>query len=227
LCEVLGGGQGCIPTTQPHLSTHFSLAPHTLACSDSIHCTKNHICYYQDRHGHHASLMATHFKNDSLKGDQELPLSTSMLKPLTLLERATQASKPNSSLLFCDHLGEPYKGPYFSMVCSKAISVGGIHLTANDVRHMFVTLWRDFLNHPSTKLIDLTIQQMSASAADLMLNTTAAWNLAYDDTTRNRAIHTTLSLWPKFVEFVHEAHLDALSKKEWNPLTIDIDTLPT
>lgn len=134
---------------------------------------------------------------------------------------------PQSDLMFFDHTGALYKGPYFSFVVSQAISVGGIHLTANDVRHMFVTLWRDFLNSPSTKLLDQTIQQLSASAADLMLNSTTAWSISYDDSTRDRAIHTTLALWPQFRQFVQQAHLDTVSRKAWDPLTFDLDSLPS
>lgn len=209
-----------------YLSSGLLSTPKCL-CRDPSQCSKNHIDYYEDRHGHHASLKVTHFKNDAIKGDQELPLSPSLLRPLTLLERAIHHCMPHSHLMFFDHNGALFKGPYFSYVVSQAISVGGIHLTANDVRHMFVTLWRDFLNTPSTKLLDLTIHQLSASAADLMLNSTTAWSISYDDSTRNRAIHTTLALWPHFIEFVRQAHLDAMSRKGWDPLTIDIDSLPS
>lgn len=169
--------------------------------------------------------MATHFKNEAIKGDQELPLSPSLLKPITLLEKGSQACMPSSHMLFSDSWGLTYKGPYFSNIASKSISFDGHHITANDVRHMFVTLWQDFINHPSTKLLDLTMNSMNASAADLMLNSTQAWDIAYDDSTRSRAINTTISLWPSFVEFVKQAHLDTISKEEWDPITIDISML--
>lgn len=179
------------------------------------------MSYYQDRSGYHTSFIASHFKNDSLKGDQELPLSQLLIMPLTLLEKGIHACFSSSPTLFFGLDGQPYKGTYFSTIASKCISFGGHHLTANDVRHMFVTLWKDFLSSPSTQLLDLTIQQLSACAADLMLNSTNAWSIAYDESTRSRAINTTLVLWPQFVAFVHEAHLDAMSKKEWDPITID------
>lgn len=169
--------------------------------------------------------MATHFKNEAMKGEQELPLSPSLLLPITMLERGIKECKPNSHMLFCDTWGLPYKLDYFSHISSQAISFDGHHLTANMVRHMFVTMWQDFIQHPSTKLLDLTMHQMSASAADLMLNSTSAWDIAYDDSIRSRATNTTISLWPKFVEFVQQSHLDATSKEEWDPLTIDIGML--
>lgn len=60
-----------------------------------------------------------------------------------------------------------------------------------------------------------------------MLNSTTAWNMSYDDSTRNRAISTSISLWPKFVEFVKQTHLATTSREEWDPLTIDLSMLTT
>lgn len=196
-------------------------------CRAPSECPKNHVHYFEDRHGHHATLNASHFKNDTLKGEQALPLSSSLLKPISSLEKAIHACFPPTPLLFFGLHGNLINDKYMSSVVSKAISLEGVHLTANDVRHMFVTLWRDFLNSPSTKLLDLSIHQASACAADLMLNSTASWDISYDDTTRRRAIHLTLSLWPKFVEFVKEAHLDHMSSKEWDPITTPLDALPS
>ncbi len=217
VCEM-EGERGCHPCTH---TAH----PTPLSCRHPTTCHKNHISFYKDRHGHHASLMATHIKNEAIKGEQELPLSPSLLIPLTLLERATHTCMPSSHTLFHDTWGLPYKGSYFSNICSQALSFDGHHITANDVRHMFVTLWQDFISHPSTKLLDMTMQQMNASAADLMLNSTDAWAIAYDDSIRERAINTTLALWPQFGEFVEQAHLDSISKEEWDPLTIDMSAL--
>lgn len=181
--------------------------------------------FFKDRHGLHCSLKAAHSKNEATKGIQELPLSPSLLYPITLLERAIDACMPDSPFLFSDTLGLLYQERYFSTICSKAISFGEHDINANTARHMFVTMWQDFISHPSTKLLDLTIDQMNASAADLMLNSTKAWAIAYDDSIKDRAITTTISLWPQFVEFVKQAHLDTMSKEEWDPLTIAINLL--
>lgn len=203
--------------------------PSLLPCQYRNHasCIKNHNKYFHDRHGYHGALIALHFKNEAIKGEQELPLSPSLLSPFTLLEQAIHAIYPASKLMFFDTNGRLYKDAYFSYVCSKAISMKGMHLTANDVRHMFVTLWKDFVNSPTTKLLDITIHQACASAADLMLNSTTAWSMSYDDTNRSRHTSTTLSLWPQFKAFVEQAHLDATSQKGWNPLTTHIDELPS
>lgn len=197
------------------------------ACRDPKKCPKNHISFYKDRHGCHASLKAIHFKNESMKGAIELPLSQSLLMPITLLERGINECMPNSSMLFSDSWGLPYKLDYFSTISSQAISIEGHHITANHVRHMFVTLWQDFINHPSTKLLDLTMHQMAASAAELMINSPTSWDIAYDDNMSSRAINRTIAVWPHFVEFVKQAHLDTSSMEEWDPLTIDMSMLTT
>lgn len=194
---------------------------------DPSTCPTNHVHYYEDRHGYHASFKVTHFKNEAIKGPQDIPLSPSLLQPLALLEKGVHAISPNSPTLLFGMNGAPYQGPYFSLVASKAISLNGVALKANDLRHMFATQWRDFINHPTTQLLNLTIQQLNASAADLMLNSTHAWSASYDDTSRDRAIHTTLSLWPKFQEHAKQAHLDHISTKAWDPLAISLDSLPS
>ena len=196
-------------------------------CSDQANCHKNHIHYYKDRHGKHASLKATHFKNESIKGEQDVPIFPALLSPLCHLEKAIHSCYSSSKLLFFGTAGTLYKAPYFSYVCSKAISPLGVHLTATDVRHMFVTLWRDFVTSPTTTLVDLSINQACASAADLMLNSTTAWDISYDDTNRSRAIHSTQALWPKFTEFVHQSHLDFVSKQDWNPIDSPIHAPPS
>ena len=228
-CGYDGEEKGtCKPMSSDHAFPHTCLILSlTFNCRDPTTCNKNHMDYYQDRHGYHGSLNATHFKNEAIKGPQDLPLSSSLLRPLALLEKGIHAICPTSPTLFFGHDGEPYLDSYFSTIASKAISFDGVSLNANDLRHMFATLWRDFINSPSTKLLNLTIAQLNASAADLMLNSTQAWSSSYDDTSRDRAIHTTLSLWPKFKEFVKEAHLDHSSKQKRDPLTIDIDSLPS
>lgn len=211
--------------THPHTLSPLS-SPSTLHFDrDPSTCSKNHVLYYQDRHGFHASLKATHFKNEAIKGPQDLPLSPLILKHLSYLERGIHAICPSSPTLFFANDGEPYQSSYFSYIASKAISFDGVQLKANDLRHMFATLWRDFINSPSTHLLSHTITQLNANAADLMLNSTQAWSASYDDTSRDRAIHTTLSLWPQFQEFVNQAHITHSSTKEWDPLTLPLDEL--
>ena len=58
-----------------------------------------------------------------------------------------------------------------------------------------------------------------------MLNSPVAWDKAYDDTNKNRAIMTTMALWPKFMEFVERAHVLKMSEEEWDPLSIEFDEL--
>lgn len=90
---------------------------------------------------------------------------------------------------------------------------------------MFSTAWRDFTNDPHTKLVSLTSQQLDAAAADLMLNSTAAWNATYDDSTRARGVQAPLSMWPAFTAFVREHHFDAASAVPWDPLSIELERL--
>lgn len=168
-----------------------------------------------------------HHKNEAIKGKQDIPLSSHLMLPLSLLERASHFLSPTSPTLFFGHDGTMYGLSYFSSIVKDAISLPHSTLKANDLRHMFVTLWRDFIATPSTNLLNLSTTHLHACASDMMLNSTKAWDASYDDSHRERAMLTTLSLWPKFVEFVREAHLDKESTKEWDPLTIPLSSLPT
>jgi hypothetical protein len=178
-----------------------------------------------------------HFKNDSIKGPQHLPLAKENLEVATLLEQAA-AFMDNTleegrvhTLFYDSTYLKPYKEAYFSTVCGNLLTMGdspnsqNTRVTSKDIRHMFATGWRDFTNHPGTHLRGLTTEQLDAAAADLMLNSTEAWNAAYDDSNRVRGMSTTMALWPSFLKFMHEQHLDKMSEEPWDPLAIDFEAL--
>lgn len=121
-----------------------------------------------------------------------------------------------------------FEQPYFSKITKDAISLPTCTIIANDLRHMFSTLWNDFISSPptSSNILSLTITQLNACASDMMLNSTKAWAASYDDSHRERATTTTLALWPKFVEYVKNDHLDKMSTKGWDPHTISLSSLP-
>lgn len=82
------------------------------SCLDKHGCVPNQLHYYKDRHGYHAELVLSHFKNESLKGEQRLPLSSSLLEVFALLEQAAVRLKADTLFSLMD--GRPYPGPYFS-----------------------------------------------------------------------------------------------------------------
>lgn len=205
--------------------SHSHLHPPCLfeGCRAPATCALNHVEYYRDRKGTHAELVLHHFKNEAMKGEQRLPLSPRLVEVVAMLEQAAKACRARS--LFYNLSGEPYPGPYFSTVCGGLLTFRDQRCTANVVRHMFTTAWRDFTAHPKTQLLDLTIQQLDAATADLMLNSTDAWNATYDDATRARGLQVTLAMWPHFTNFVHEQHLDAASQAAWDPLAATLAAL--
>ena len=188
-------------------------------------CPKNRIHYYKDRKGLKAEMVLVHFKNDAMKGPQHLPLAKANLQVAAMLEQASAQYKVlvqgvHVDTLFYMHDGTMYRGPYFSIVGGNILSFGAERCTANTFRHLFITAYRDFLASPTTQLLGLTTQQLEEAAAAMTLNSPAVWDAAYDDTNVSRGIHSCLSLWPKFVEFVHEQHLDKASQEPWDPLVV-------
>ena len=213
------------------LHTKATTTPCALSsCPSPTSCPTNHISYIKDRHGMHACLELVHFKNSKAKGRQSLPLAPQLIEVVVHLEQA--AAFLNSPTIFCQTCPKgpkppapiPYHDAYFSTVCTQAIAIPTI--TAVVLRHMFITLWRDFISHPHTNLHSLNAQQLEVAAANLMLNSTHAWD-SYDDSTRHRGTSTAMAMWPAFSSFAHEHHLTKSSEEEWDPLDIDLDDPPS
>ena len=183
-------------------------------------CKANHISYYKDRHGYHGEFVMVHFKNEAMKGEQHLPISPKYLEMLTTLEKGIKAKQPRATTLFFSLDGPPYQLAYFSTIATNTISFGGHHLTANTLRHLFVTSWKDFTNTPTTKLYEMSVGQLNAAAADLMLNSTQAWASSYDDSNRVRGTLTVLSQWDAFTKWVEEDAKDKASKELVDPTTL-------
>lgn len=195
-------------------------------CRDAS-CKRNHVVYKIVHGKHTAEMVLVHFKNDAIKGPQHIPLSPQLLEMFVLLEQAVHAVFPRSTTLFFMENGQPYQPSYFSTVVGDYLTFDGVRCTANHWRHVFTTLWRDFLSCPTTRLLDFTVQQLEEGAAQLMLNSTQAWNAAYDDTDKLRAILHTHALWPKFQEYVHNVHDAKMSEQAWDPLTTTYDAIQT
>ena len=53
-------------------------------------------------------------------------------------------------------------------------------------------------------------------------NSNASWDVAYDEALIVRGAQHSIALWPKFEEFVHAQHMLAMSKREVNPLTLEL-----
>jgi hypothetical protein len=131
----------------------------------------------------------------------------------------TQLSSRPATLFF-GQAGNVHKQGYFSTISARALSqaVGLTWATANDFRHMFITAWRDFISCPSTQLAGLTAQQMEDVAASMMLNSAAVWEQSYDISTVQRGMNSIIAMWPKFMAFVEQQHLDKTSEEPFDPL---------
>jgi hypothetical protein len=144
-----------------------------------------------------------HFKNDTIKGTQVLPMERHFKYLFIYLEQAHQYLYPGSPTLWFNTYGEPYGEAYWSQICSKALTLpDGRRITAKDYRHLFATAWRDFINLPSTIMQGVSLQELDAAAADLMCTSTQAFTNAYDDTNRARGTKLVLQKWEAFTQFV-------------------------
>jgi len=173
----------------------------------NVNCPGNYIEYMKNSEGYHADLVLIHYKNDSIKGIQHIRMAQQFLDKFALLQQAQAYQAPASPILFfMPSSSQIYEDAYWSTVCSKALSLPHKWITSKDFRHLFATGWRDFINCPSTKLLDMTVRSLDTASADMMSSSTDAMDNAYDDTTRDRNIQTVMLLMPKFRRFIHDAH---------------------
>lgn len=128
-------------------------------------CPKNQVSYYKDRKGLHANITATHYKYSKVKGPQDIMLMPGMIIKFAYLDQALLSLEAKTPTYFFKRQGnqEPYHKAYFSTICSKQLVFQGKRLTSNHMRHLFITGWRDFINHPSTILLRHTQAEMQAS----------------------------------------------------------------
>ena len=103
--------------------------------------------------------------------------------------------------------------------------MNGKRFTATKLRHMVVTGWRDFLEHPSTLRHKQVVERLEESASSMMLNSMQVWSAYYDDATFDRSFLSTMSHWGKFQEFMKDKHLDKKSEKPIDPSTFGFFSL--
>lgn len=200
---ALAAAQRTGPKLQPRPPLQ-NPTPHPLAaCRDPQGCDKNYIKWYQTQEGWGCELVLAHFKNDTIKGTQHLPLSHKLRGALVYLERAHAYLGIDCPSLWFSNRGEVYKKDYWSTVCSRALTLhDGRRITACSYRHLFATAWRDYINCPSTKLGEMSMHELDAAAADLMCSSTNAFTAAYDDTNRVRGTRIIMAHWQDFTQFV-------------------------
>jgi type IV secretory pathway TrbF-like protein len=71
-------------------------------------------------------------------------------------------------------------------------------------------------------LLEHTIRELEAHASDLMQKSPASWDVAYDEAIIVRGSQHSIALWPKFEEYVHAQHMLATSRREVNPLNLEL-----
>lgn len=106
-----------------------------MACRNPEACDKNHLRYFTDLTGQHIELVLAHFKNDTIKGTQYLPMNPILRLPLVYLEQAHKILFPTAPTLWFNTRGVAYEQAYWSTICSKALTLpDGRRITAKDYR---------------------------------------------------------------------------------------------
>lgn len=93
-------------------------------------CPKNHLEYFENRHGLGAFLQAIHFKLSKMKGPQNIPLAPNMRKMFNTLELAFAshfATQVQPTTYFYKKTDKaPYTKEYFSQMCGNMLVFNGM-----------------------------------------------------------------------------------------------------
>lgn len=152
-----------------------------------------------------SQLELKHHKNSGRRGLDVVPMAQAMVEPLNQLEQAARvlAKSSNCPTLFFSKgpPPAPYSEGYFSQVATGLLSTPRQHTTANALRHMFSTQFRNFRSSQVARQEQLEVELEEAAAA-LMGNSPPAWDATYDDAAQLRKKLKVLEEYPKFKEWV-------------------------
>jgi len=151
------------------------------------------------------------------QGEMVPPLSDKLVTMLVHLEQGRASIFHDSMALFCKKREGAYHSGYFSTHVGEALTFDGVRFGARGMRHFFATIWRDFIHTSSMHLLEHTIRELDAHASDLMQNSPASWDVAYDEALIVRGAQHSIALWPKFEQFVHAHHMLAMSGRDVSP----------
>lgn len=157
---------------------------------------------------------------------QEIMLSKGLTKELGQLEQGMAKFWPNSTTLFCMvSNGQPYTSANLSMrVNHKLLVFGDKKLTSNQLRHMFITGYKDYMHHPASITQQQQVQHAIQGAAAMMLNTPEVWE-HYDDMRGDRQLLVALAHWPHFQAFMEARDKELHARKDIDPLTYDFSSM--
>lgn len=118
-----------------------------------------------------------------------------------------------------------YGKEHFSIVVGDLLTTKDVRLTGTKLRHMFITMWFDYMHDSTTLANKMVVEELGKSTSSMMLNSLEVWRSSYDDATFDRTFLSTCAHWGKFQRFVEEKHLDKESEKPIEPSTFDFFSL--
>lgn len=87
----------------------------------------------------------------------------------------------------------PYGKEHFSIVVGDVLTTKDVRLTATKLRHMFITMWLDYMSNLSTMGTNMVVDELGKSTSSMMLNSLKVWGSHYDDANFDRSFLYTLA----------------------------------
>ena len=168
-----------------------------------------------------ARLHLEHHKNAGRQGHIELDVAQPMVRVWALMESAAAFLDPCSRGIILPVTGSSpcYSDSYMSIIISDQLSKCGFKVGANDVRHLFSTMFSLYLGQAVFTVEDLSISYLRDAAAVMTGSSPITWNRTYDANARVNGYKRVLHHYPAFKDFVKKHFDRELAIVPRNPIT--------
>lgn len=206
-----------------HPSSLFKLSP---GCRKTT-CAKNHVKHSTNTTTgvDEAKIHLEHHKNSGRQGPVDYEVASDMVQVWALLEAAAAFQGPTARSMFFPVLEyknfgkDLYADSYMSMIITKQLSKCGFKVGANDVRHLFSTMFSLYLGQATFSVDDLSVAYLREAAAVMTGSSSKTWNTTYDANARVNGYKRVVKHYPTFKLFVNADFARVQATVDRNPIT--------
>lgn len=192
-----------------------------------VACPKNHIQHTTNTatNMEEAKIHLHHHKNSGRHGAVEYEVAPDMVKVWAMMEAAAAVLGRHARGFFFSSINykrksrDQYGEDYFSNIISKQLSKCGKWVCANQVRHLFSTMFSAYLGQATFHQADLSIAYLRDAAAVMTGSSSNTWNTTYDANARVQGYRRVLHHYSAFKEWVKADFARQQATLPRNPIT--------
>ncbi|GAB4823182.1 hypothetical protein N2152v2_010228, partial [Parachlorella kessleri] len=198
-------------------------------CRNPNSCPKNHVKYTHNTqlNTNKTTIHLEHWKNEKRQGPLDITVPAGRgVEVLELMERAAAFLGPQARGLMFPQQNlrlfgvDSFEDSHFSQAMGSWLTPPGRpHVSFNQARSMWITLWSDYVDQAQLLPGDVTAQLLKECAAALVGNSSDTWKSSYDARARMRGCDRVHAHYPSFIEFAKQRHSSELATLARNPVT--------